>query len=545
MAIVTFKKSELEQLIGMKLDSRYYKEIIPMMGAPLESMTNDEVSFEIFPNRPDMLSIEGFTRNVRYFLGLEDPKRYTSTPYKISVFVDKSVKNTRPFIVSAVIRNVDIDEDFLLDLMQFQEKIHETFGRKRKKIAIGIHDLDMVKPPFYYKAVGGNEVKFVPLDMDKEMTLENILEKHPKGIKYKHLVSDKYPILVDSENNVLSFPPIINGELTRVTENTKNLFIDITGTHLDSLKKALNIITTSMADRGFIVESVRIVDGNECITPDFKERTMNVDLNYIKKIIGINISVEKFVQLLKRAGLDYNGHVLIPPYRTDIMHQIDIAEDVAIAYGYENIEPELPGIFTRGTSLRENDFKTAVASLMNGMMFQEVRTMILSSQNDQNEKMNTNNNLVEILNAKSDEFSVCRRDLMPGILNVFSQNKHVDYPQSIFEMGKIVFLGPTETGADETNMICAASSPGNYSNISSVLKELLSSLKLKFKIIERNDVRFISGRAGTVVIDGDEIGVIGEVHPSVLNKWKVEKPVALFELDMRKIFLKMKTLHKS
>ena len=544
MAVVTFKKSELEKLIGMKLDERYYKNVLPMMGAPLEDMTSEEVSFEIFPNRPDMLSIEGFARSARYFLGLEDPARYTSTPYKVSVFVDKSVKGVRPFIVSAVIRNVDIDKNFLLDLMQFQEKMHETFGRKRKKVAIGIHDFDMVKPPFYYKAVDGDGVKFVPLDMDEEMTPEEILKKHPKGIKYANLVKGKYPILMDSENNVLSFPPIINGELTRVTENTKNLFIDITGTHLDSLKKALNIIATAMADRGAIVESVRIVDGDAYITPDFKEREMDVDIDYVKRMIGINLSVEKFVQLLKRMGLGYNGRVIVPPYRTDIMHQMDIAEDIAIAYGYENIEPELPGIFTRGSSLKENDFKNAVASLMNGMMFQEVRTMILSSREDQNEKMNTSNELVEILNAKSDEFSVCRRDLIPGILNVFSQNKHVEYPQKVFEIGKVVFLAPTETGADETNMLCAAMSPGNYSKISSVLEELMSSLKINFKVVARDDARFIPGRVGTIIANGDEIGVIGEIHPEILNKWKVEKPVALFEVDLRKIF-KMKTPRKS
>ncbi len=543
MAIVTFKKKELEKLVGMKLDDNYYKNVIPMMGAPLEELKGDEVSFEIFPNRPDMLSIEGFARAVRNFLGVGGYKKYMATPNRISVYVDKSVKSVRPYIVSAVIKNVEITEELLLNLMQFQEKIHETFGRKRKKVAIGIHDYDMVKPPFYYKAVDPDSVKFVPLDMDREMTLREILKNHPKGIKFaKLLQGDKYPILIDSENNVLSFPPIINGELTRVNESTSNLFIDITGTNLDSIKKALNIIVTSMQDRGFVVESVKIVDEKEMITPDLSEIRMNVDLDYVKKMIGVNVSQERFVQLIERMGFGYDGNVLIPPYRTDIMHQIDIAEDVAIAYGYENIEPELPRIFTRGSSMKEKDFENVVSSIMTGMMFQEVRTMILTSKEDQLDKMNYKGELAEILNSKSDEFSVCRIDLIPGSLNVFSQNKHVDYPQKIFEIGKVVFLDSTETGAGERHMLCASISPGNYSKISSVLAELLSSLHVNFSVIESKDNRFIDGRVGKIICNGEDIGIIGEIHPEILNKWKVEKPVALFEIDLDKLFIQ--TEHK-
>jgi len=541
MAIVTFDKKELEKLIGIKLDDKYYKEVFPMIGAPLEDINESSVSFEIFPNRPDMLSIEGFSRAVRNFIGIGKPRRYISTPYKISVYVDKSIKEVRPYIVCAVIKDVTIDEKMLLNIMQFQEKIHETFGRKRKKIAIGIHDYDMIKPPFYYKAVKPDEIKFIPLGTDKEMNLTDILKNHPKGISYKHLLDgfEKYPILIDSNENVISFPPIINGELTRVNEKTNNLFIDMTGTNLDALKSALNILVTSMMDRGFMIESVRIIydDGNEIVTPDLSERSIKVDLNYVNKMLGIKIDNEKFIQFIKRMGFNFDNSVLIPPYRTDIMHPIDIVEDVAIAYGYENFIPELPNIFTIGRSLDKKEFENVISNIMTGMMFQEVRTMILTSKDDQTEKMNVKADLVETLNPKSDDYSVCRIDLIPGILNVFSQNKHVDYPQKIFEIGKVVFLdSSTETGANEKVLTCAAISPGNYSDISSVINELLKSLKIKFNIIPCEDKRFIDGRVGKILINGNEIGIIGEIHPSVLNKWKVEKPVALFELNVDKLF---------
>ncbi len=532
MAVVTFERFELEKLVGMKLDKKYYKDVIPMIGAPLEELTDEEASFEIFPNRPDMLSIEGFARAVKHFLGLEEPKRYTATPHKVTVYVDKSVKEVRPFMVCAVVRDVEIDESLLLNLMQFQEKIHETFGRKRRKIAIGIHDFDMVKPPFYYKAVEPEEIKFVPLDTDTEMNLDEILRKHPKGIAYRHILENhkKYPILVDSDGSVLSFPPIINGELTRVTEKTKNLFIDITGTHLESLKKALNMLTTSLADRGYIVESVLIKDGEDFITPDFTERKIDVELNYVNKMLGTNLDSEKLIQLVKRMGFRYDNGILIPPYRVDIMHPIDIVEDIAIAYGYENFVPELPNIFTRGEPLKKREFENVISSILTGLMFQEVRTMILTSREDATE------NSAETLNPKSEECVVCREELIPGILRVFSQNKHVDYPQNIFEIGKVVFLSDTETGADERVLVCAAMSPGNYSKISSHLDEFMRLLKLEYKIIETEDRRFIPGRVGKIYVNGEEVGIIGEIHPALLNEKKVDKPVALFELDVDKLF---------
>ncbi len=261
MPTVEFSFSELQEFLGKRFKPEELKDKISMLGVDLEKIDNEKVVMEIFPNRPDLLSIEGFSRALKGVLDIEHGlKEYLLKESNVKLFVDDSVKNVRPYVVAAVVKNVSIDEPFLLSLMDIQEKLHMTHGRNRRKVAIGIHDLSKIEQPFTYKAVKPSEISFVPLDMRDKMNLSEILAKHPKGRDYAFTLDgkEKYPIILDKNKNVLSFPPIINGELTRVTEKTKGLFIDITGTDENAVKLALNIIVTAIADRGSEIYSVEI-----------------------------------------------------------------------------------------------------------------------------------------------------------------------------------------------------------------------------------------------------------------------------------------------
>ncbi len=544
MAVIEIQKSDMEKLIGRKLTNKDVAEVIPLYGCSLEKTEKNKLFYEVSPNRPDMLSVEGFARAIKKFLGIKPGlEKYKIKRSIIKLFVDKSVKKVRPYVVAAVIRNVKFTDELVASLMQVQEKIHDTIGRKRKKVAIGVHDLEKVSAPFYYKAVAPRSLSFVPLGMKEKLSMKDVCEKHPKGIEYRHILekSDVWPVIVDKDGNVLSFPPIINGELTKVTEKTRNLFIDITGLSEAAVNQALNILATALYDRGCEIETVDVIDGKSIVTPDLNATKIEINIDYINKILDLDLTKNELSELLRKMGFELSGiTVLIPPYRTDIMHPIDIIEDVAIAYGYEKFEARIPKVSTIARRLAEEEFSEFIRYAMSSLEFQEVVNMILTNKKDEFEKMRIHETGVcETLNAISAEYSVCRKSLLPSAMKVFSQNQHNDYPQSIFEMGFVIVPAEgEETGAENARKLLAAiaNSIVSYEDISSVLDAFMESIGIEYNLKAANYPSFIEGRCAEILVNSKSIGTIGEIHPQVLENWNLEKPVAAFELDVEKIF---------
>jgi len=544
MAVIQFEKSHLQKMIGRKLTEKEYEERIPLFGCPLEKMEPTAVHFEVSPNRPDLLSIEGFARTMKNFLS-DNPKltNYKVKKGKLKVKVNPSVKKVRPEIVCAVVRNVKITDDLIASLMQVQEKLHDTLGRKRKKVAIGIHDMKKLKAPFTYKGVSANGIKFVPLDMGRALTPGQILEEHPKGISYAHLLenSNKYPIIVDKNNRVLSFPPVINGELTRVTSKTKTLFIDVTGTDELAITQALNIITTSFADRGCTIESVQMVSGNKkTTTPDLNRWKIKADADYINKILGLQLNRVQMTKLLRKMDIGFDGKwASVPAYRTDIMHQMDIAEDVAIAYGYDKFEPTVPTVPTIGRPLAKYEYHHTVKQLMVGLGFQEVINLTLSNFEDEFDKMNAKREAVaETLNSVTPECNIVRKDIMPSLMDVLANNQHYEYPQRIFEVGDTVVIDKkAETlTRNVKKLACAvADMRVSYQNASSILHSLMGNLGFEYQLKKTEHPTFIGGRVADIIVKGKAVGRIGEIHPSVLKNWKLNVPVVAFEIDLEKL----------
>lgn len=273
MPTVEFNTTELIKKIGIKNNENFknfsdeeiilfLKERIPMIGVDMENIDEEKIIVEIFPNRPDMLSVDGFARALKNFLNLsKEIKHYYVNDSNFEIYVDKSVENIRKYIVASVIKNLNLDEEKLKSLMNIQEKLHITHGRNRKKVAIGVHNFDVIKFPIYYKTANPDELKFIPLNFSKELSLREILKFHPKGIEFKNIIEkfDKYPVIIDSNTNVISMPPIINSDLTKVTKETKNLLIEITGTNFYAVNKALNIIVSDFADIGGEIYKVKII----------------------------------------------------------------------------------------------------------------------------------------------------------------------------------------------------------------------------------------------------------------------------------------------
>ncbi|MBI2578550.1 MAG: phenylalanine--tRNA ligase subunit beta [Candidatus Aenigmarchaeota archaeon] len=539
MAVVEFFLSDLENLVGKKLSEKELTELIPMMGCPFEKLEDGKIYYEIFPNRPDLLSPEGFARALRTFLGLSKGlSKYKSKSSGIKLAA-KNVES-RPYVVAAVVRNAKLNDYVIGSLIQLQEKIHETFGRKRKKIAIGIHDLDKVKPPFTYKPAKPKEISFIPLDMKEKMNLGEILDEHPKGKEYAHILKGarEYPVITDSNGDVLSFPPIINGELTRVTQHTKNLFIDITGTNKLAINQALNILVTSLAERGFDVETVEVIGKTKNITPDLKPWRMKVSIDYVNKLLDLDLNPQEFRELLGKMGFEYDGYVLVPPYRVDIMHEMDIVEDAAIGKGYWTFEPKIPKVPTIAERSKE-DFVYYLRDSLTALGFQEVMSMILTNKEDEFAKMNKREEEVcETLNPVTVECTICRPSLLPSLIKTFSQNKHRDYPQKIFEVGDVLLPDENqETGVAIMKKFSAGISDSkiSYEQLSSVLDAFFSNLGIKYSLKKSVHASFIEGRCADIFVGKKHLGVIGELHPSVINNWKLEKPVVALEMDLEEI----------
>ncbi|OQX21262.1 MAG: phenylalanine--tRNA ligase subunit beta [Candidatus Altiarchaeales archaeon A3] len=262
MPTVEFNTNELTELTGVS-DLNFLRERIPMLGVDMECLDKDKAVMEIFPNRPDMLCVEGFARALRNFLGIKkDVAQYEvrDEMKECKIFVDKSIKEIRPFISSAIVKNLNITDARLKSLMNIQEKLHITHGRNRKKVAIGIHNLDVINFPVTYKAVQPTDYKLIPLNFADDMYLDEILRKHPKGIEYGKIIKnfDKFPLIVDANNDAVSMPPIINADRTKVTTGTKNLFVEITGTNQYAVEKALAIVACTLADMEGEIYNVHI-----------------------------------------------------------------------------------------------------------------------------------------------------------------------------------------------------------------------------------------------------------------------------------------------
>jgi phenylalanyl-tRNA synthetase beta chain len=528
MPNITIDKKDLLELIGKKIDDEKLKDRISMMGTDLDKF-GDEIEVEIFPDRPDMLSVEGFARALKSFIGVKKGlQEYKVNKGNYKAKIDKKVLKVRPYAVAAVIKDIKLDDNTVRSLMQVQEKLHMTHGRKRKKASIGVYDLDSIKFPITYTTKPVS-FKFTPLDYNVKMSLSQILAKHPKGREYGHLLAsfEEYPIWIDSNNQVLSMPPIINSEETRVTSKTRNLFIDVTGLDKNAVEQVLNIVVCSLADRGGKIYSVKI--GNE-EWPNLKPRKIKVNREYANRILGLNLKEKEIKEFLLRMGYGYsNGWALIPAYRADIMSEIDVVEDIAIAYGYENFKPEIPNLFTVAQEDEFEKFKNKICEILVGYGLIETNTYNLTNKGNQTDKMNFKLELVRIANALNKEYNVMRAWMIPSLLEVLQKNKHNLYPQNIFEIGNVF-------GKDEKESLAVLLCPGNYTEIRQILDGLFRALDLKVDIKRVKHGSFIDGRVGSVYVKGKEIGYIGELSPAVLTNFEIMEPVSCFEICVSDLF---------
>jgi len=546
MANIKFSRKVFEKEIG-KLDLRM-QDRIAMFGTPLESFDDKEIELEIFPDRPDMLSYQGFKRGFLGFLGkdmgLKKYKLY-SPEKNYKIIIETSVKNIRPFTACAIVKGLKFDDEKIKEIIEIQEKLHLTMGRKRKKVAIGIYPLEKIKLPITFKAIEPDKIKFIPLETSKEMSGLQILQKHPAGKDYAHLLAGKakFPIFIDANKNILSMPPIINSQNTgKISEKTKDIFIECSGFDFEILEKCLNIIITTLADMGGEVYQMELKYTKKKITPDLTPGKMKLSLENTNKSLGLNLNEKQVKGLIEKMGYDYKkGVVSVPAYRTDVLHEVDLIEDVAIAYGYENIIPEIPSISTIGEENPHETIKRKISEILAGLNMLEISNYHLTNKDGQFRKMGIpkkqQKDFIEVEESKTD-YTILRKDLTHYLLKIISENTDSEYPQKIYEIGRVF---RDEGKIIEEESLAAAFTPGNFTELKQIMEYLFRMLDIKIRFSEPTKFprHFIDGRVAEIKLKERSIGYLGEIHPKILRNWKIKMPVALFEINLEEVFKRL------
>jgi phenylalanyl-tRNA synthetase beta chain len=551
MPVITLQKDRFNKFVGKQLTVKEMADWLPWVGFDIEEIGEDYVKVEFNPNRIDLCSYSGVARAFKGLMGWETglPK-YEVKPGKTVLRINRAVSNIRPYMLAAVVRNISLDEDAIGELMEMQEDLHWGIGRNRKKASIGVHNLDVLTPPFTFSAVEPDKAKFVPLDKTEEMSLQEILEKHEKGVAYKQLVdwAPKYPLLIDKDGKVLSMPPIINGELTKVTSQTTSLFLDVTGTDYKAVERSLNVLATALSDMGGTIETVRVKYPDRTVTsPDFTPQKMKLRIAYANELLGLKLSEKQVVESLRKCRLDAktlkNGlvEVSIPVYRIDMLHEVDLVEEVAVGYGYYRLQPSIPETVTNGEQHPAHRLANTVRQIMTGLGFTEVMNFTLTNEAAHYEKMRQKpRNIIRLANPVSAEYTILRETLLPILMKNLADNKHESFPQRLFEVSDIGCINlRAETRVERRLHVAAISShsTANFTEIKSTIEALL--LNMGFKQWEVRAVKhpsFIDGRAAAIILKQEEIGVLGEVHPEVLNNFELETPIGAFEIDLETIF---------
>ncbi|MEM4271070.1 MAG: phenylalanine--tRNA ligase subunit beta, partial [Candidatus Pacearchaeota archaeon] len=359
-----------------------------------------------------------------------------------------------------------------------------------------------------------------------------IIQQHPTGREYAFLLEgmEKFPVFVDAKGKILSMPPIINSQETgKITEQTRDIFIECSGFDFQILKKTLNILATMFADMQGKVYQMKLKYEKPEVTPNLEPEKMKLEIENVNKLLGLQLKEKEIKSLLERMGYDYkNKTVFIPAWRTDIMHEVDLIEDIAIAYGYENFEPEIPKISTIGEEDKIETIKKKVAEILVGLNMLEISSYHLVTKDDL-KKINEKPR-IEIENSKTD-YSVLRPNLLCNIMKILSENIDKEYPQKIFEIGTVFSPDEkSETGIKESTNLCIALAPGNFTETKQILDYLTRTLEIKLEIETSEHSALISGRTGKIIFNNKEIGFIGEIHPGVLKKTHLKLPISIIEI---------------
>ena len=545
MPVIELSYSRLQKLIG-KVTKKQISDSLPFLGLDIESENKDLVRIEYSPNRPDYSTDFGIALGLQGLLGIKtgaiklNVKK--SNKYKISV--KPEVSKIRPFVTGVVAKNGKIDDKTIKQFMTMQEDLHFGIGRKRKKSSIGIHDLDKISFPLVYTTTDRNH-KFTPLSSEKDLSISEILETTDVGKDYGKILgnSTKVPLILDANQQTVSFPPIINAAITTVTTKTKNLFVEVTGINKEDSEDMLSVVATILQKAGFTLETVQI-SGAKNSSPKFEQKKIKINPTLINQILGLNINTSKIISSLKKSRLDatIKGKDIvcsIPAYRFDIFGPMDLVEETALGYGIQNLTPTMAPPQTLGQINSVSSQIKLLSQTMVGLGYLESLNSSLTSKRVLYDMTNRDTTkIISVLDSKSQEHTILRDTVLPGLIENLSRNIHESYPQKMFETGTVFTLD--NPISEKTNLSSiSAHKDANFTEIKSILQSALKTgFGIQIDTKTTSHPSFEEGRCANIIVNKKSVGIIGEINSKIIENYKIRVPVVGFEISLSETILK-------
>ena len=571
MPTISVPQSLLRSLMaqqGFEHNVDEVNEQLPLLGTDIDACTEELLDIEIFPDRPDLLSGETLAVAMANFLHNAPAKPHLEVGGSgITMTVDASLESIRPVIYGAVVKGVDIPEDeeqrelFIKGLMDHQEKLHFALGRGRRRASIGVHDLEKLAPPFRVVSVPASH-GFVPLASEEAMSVSEILEQHPKGVDYAHLLEGMtaYPMILDSNDDVLSFPPIINGDHTTVTHATKDFFIDVTGWDERACEASLMLVCLQLAQRGGTVHSVEVTtcQGKSITTPAGQGLQHAVPEELVSQLLGRSFTDEELNTAIQRMGGQFDGRrpapsdapqrsnkmavasagtsellFTMPRWRFDLLHPVDLVEELAIGHGYEDLGEDLPKAPLTAQPREDNHLRRRLRESMQGLGMVQIQSLTLSNEHDQftNMRWQPNHEVTTITNPITVDHTILRQHLLPGLLKLLATNRHHDLPQAVYELGTVVRDHRNE---DRLAFITAERS-GGFAAVRGRIQALCTDLGVQAWTAEslpQGEGPWLAGRGAKLLINGQWVGCFGELDPAIASRYDLRVPLNGAELDV-------------
>jgi len=553
MVKVHVKKSYFEKLIQERIEDE--QSLIDLLhyglGLEPEELSEEEYVFSVTPNRPDLYSVIAIARAYRQYTEKEPGLRiYRPLDSEYKAYVDAGLINLRPWTALAVVKDLEITEDLLEEIIQTQELLAENYGRKRRKFSIGFYPLKDIEFPLKYCLLEPEKIRFVPLDFDEELNAKEILEKHPKGQEYGHIIENwsKYPVFMDNKGDVLSLVPIINSETHgKLKPGDREFLIDVTGVNEYAVEKTLNILCSSLADVGGKIYKVEVIYPNQRkTTPNMEPGSITAPKDKVLKFAGLNLDDKTIERLLSKLGLDAKVqgneiYVKYPCYRVDIFSYRDIAEELFLGYGITNYELETPNIYTKGGLLPQTGIVNAIRRLLIGLGFDEVMTFALTNLDKQyrliNEKVPENVPIIE--DAVHKKINTIRQRIFPELLEFVYSNKGQDLPIKLFDIDYVVVYDESKANVYKNKLnlaIVVYDTEVSYTQIKQITDYLSDRLDIGLAYEEAEYPFLIEGRAANLLLNGKVVGFLGELRPDVVENFRLENPVVVAELSLSDIF---------
>ncbi|PDH27495.1 MAG: phenylalanine--tRNA ligase subunit beta [Marine Group II euryarchaeote MED-G33] len=575
MPTVTFDHATLRAIQsrhGVEHDPWLWEEKLSDIGCVVEECDSNEIEIEIFPDRADLLSPETIAHAARAFLhGKGAEPELSTTAGSITMTVDASLEHVRPIIYGAVVRGVDNgsspeeNDAFIQALMDHQEKLHFSIGRRRRRASIGVHDLSTLAPPFTVITVP-ETYSFIPLAMTERMSIREILESHPKGVEYAHLLEgfSEFPVIVDAADRVLSFPPIINGDHTTVTESTTDFFIDVTGWDARACEASLLLVCLAFSARGGTVETIELTDCHQQIqrTPNGRARRLSLPKRLLEEILGREFSkIEiqgaidrmggRFIEMrtvtdgprtperMADAAIGEQEYIIeMPRWRADLLHPVDLVEEVATGIGYEDLGKALSGQSKAGIPLQSSHLHRRIRESLQANGLQQVTSLTLSNKDDQFAKIRyqASTGVTGIHNPITVDHTILRQSISPSLLNLLAANRHHELPQRVYELGTVV---RDHHNANRVGWACAEVGTG-FTAAKGMAEALMRDLgaysreiSVEYEPLTESDGGpYLAGRGAKVMVAGEWVGCCGEIDPTISELFGLKVPIHCGEFDV-------------